>query len=121
MSEALQINFRPATDRDVEFLSSLRKTTMSEVVARHHPWRDDEQDQRVMVHFKSARLIIYEGQEIGLLKAVRETDHVLLCQIQLLPTSQGRGIGTQIITPSKPSAANSICRSRSMSMPAIER
>lgn len=94
---ATDVTFRPATEKDLEFLRALRLATMREVVLRHRPWREEEQDQRVMAHFDSGRIILREGREIGLLKVVREADHFHLVQIQLLPDFQGRGIGTAII------------------------
>jgi ribosomal protein S18 acetylase RimI-like enzyme len=97
MSSIPHISFRQAVESDVDFLRALRAATMREVVLRHQGWCDEEQNQRVIYHFESARIIVSGGREIGLLKVVREVDHVHLVQIQLLPAFQGRGIGTAVI------------------------
>lgn len=91
------ITFRSAKDTDLKFLRALRLATMREVVRRHKPWRESEQDERVLAHLDCARIIQAEGRDIGLLKVVRKLDEVELLQIQLLPEYQGRGIGTEVI------------------------
>jgi ribosomal protein S18 acetylase RimI-like enzyme len=92
-----RITFRSATESDADFMRALRLATMRDVVLRHRPWCEEEQDQRVLVHFDCARIIQADGSDIGLLKVVREHDHVDLIQIQLLPSFQGLGIGTKVI------------------------
>ena len=98
MSASLSVSFRQADECDIDFLRALRSSTMREVVLRHHAWHEEEQNQRVLVSFDSARVILKDGDAIGLLKVVRESHHFHLIQIQLLPAFQGRGIGTAVIT-----------------------
>ena len=94
----ISIQFRAANERDIEFLVTLRRTTMADVVTRHRAWCEEEQRERVLAHFESAQIILRDGCAIGLLKLVQEPDHLDLSQLQLLPEHQSRGIGTGIIT-----------------------
>lgn len=97
MTQTSTTNFRQATEDDLAFLVNLRRLSMSDVVMRHQPWREDEQLSRVRSNYHAARIIEQDGRPVGLLKVVHATDHIHLSQIQLLPPYQNQGIGTKII------------------------
>jgi GNAT superfamily N-acetyltransferase/RimJ/RimL family protein N-acetyltransferase len=91
------VTLRPATTADLPFLEHLRRITMKPVVENHRPWIEAEQLKRALVHFDCAQIIRVDGREIGLWKVVRGPDEIHLCQIQLEPSHQRSGIGTQLI------------------------
>ncbi len=52
---------------------------------------------RVRVRFDCARIVMQQGQAVGLLKLVREGPVWELVQIQLSPALQGQGLGRRLI------------------------
>jgi len=98
MAETPFITLRAANPHDVAFLMELRRTSMWRVVTNHYPWIEADQLERVLLHFESSRIICSDGRDIGLFKVVYGTNQVQLCQIQLLPEFQGRGIGSMLIS-----------------------
>jgi D-serine deaminase-like pyridoxal phosphate-dependent protein/GNAT superfamily N-acetyltransferase len=98
MAEATRIQRRAATEADVSFLLELRRQTMAEYLcASGVPQTEAEHEQRVRLRFDCAELVSWQGEPIGLFKAVREGSDWTLLQIQLAPHHQGRGIGAQLI------------------------
>jgi ribosomal protein S18 acetylase RimI-like enzyme len=73
----------------------------------HRPWIEAAQKERVLVHFESARIICSDDRDIDLLKVVYDQNLVHLCQIQLLPEFQGKGIGTMLIAKLQDEVASS--------------
>lgn len=93
------LSLRPAVASDVVFLTSLRRQTMWEHFERvGRPVDEDEQYQRVLNRCDCAEVVVLDGEDIGLLKVVRDTDPWELIQIQLLPEYQGQGLGTILLT-----------------------
>jgi len=86
-----------AIDADISFFQELRRITMMEVVIRHHPWVDSNQDQRAVAHLDSAKIIIVGGRAAGMVKVLRSKKRIRLSQIQILPEYRNHGIGTAII------------------------
>ena len=97
MTELQSITLRDANQSDMPFLVELRRLSMARVVTNQLQWIEAAQKERVLVHFESARIICSDGRDIGLLKVVYGPNLVHLCQIQLLPEFQGKGIGTMLI------------------------
>lgn len=94
----LAVTRRPATESDVPFLLELRRATMAEHMRRVGvAFVDEEQLQRVRVHFEHAEIVLCEGRPVGLFKAVREGLEWHLVQIQLSPELQGRGVGERLL------------------------
>jgi len=92
------ITLRTASPTDIAFLKELRRASMWNVVTNHYPWIEEAQQERVLFHFESARIICSDNRDIGLLKVIYGPKQVHLCQIQLLPESQGKGIGSMLIS-----------------------
>jgi ribosomal protein S18 acetylase RimI-like enzyme len=105
MTQLPAISYRKAQDEDLEFLRQLRRLTMREVVARHHPWGDEAQEHRLRTDLDSARIIQVKGKDVGLIKVVRREDHMELMQLQLLPEWQNIGIGSMLIRELQAEAA----------------
>lgn len=94
----MNINYRIATENDVEFLTRLRESTMREHVENSGLVYDEErQRERVLYGFDYARIIVFNGEDIGLLKLDRSSSEWRLMQIQLLPEYQGKGIGNTVL------------------------
>ncbi|MES2708616.1 MAG: GNAT family N-acetyltransferase [Verrucomicrobiota bacterium] len=107
-----EIRLRPAEERDIPFLLELRRVTMQGVITNHYPWENGAQTERVMLHFECARMVSLHQEssdggpenrnfipetDAGLLKVIPLSTGLELCQIQLLPAWQGRGLGTRLI------------------------
>ncbi|QJR13540.1 hypothetical protein DSM104440_00324 [Usitatibacter palustris] len=58
---------------------------------------DEDQLQRVLVHFESAEVLLSGGEIIGLVKIVRNGSDWELLQIQLETARQGKGLGAQLV------------------------
>ncbi|MEO8180374.1 MAG: GNAT family N-acetyltransferase [Deltaproteobacteria bacterium] len=98
MPEVTRIQRRAATEADVPFLLELRRQTLVEYLrASGVPQSEAELEQRVRLRFDCAEIVSWQGEPIGLFKAVREGTDWTLLQIQLAPEHQGRGIGAQLI------------------------
>ena len=92
------IALRKAEASDLSFLMNLRRETMRAVVENHYPWNEDHQEDRVLVDFEHAKIILWNEVSIGLWKTVRRRDHIELVQIQVLPSYQRKGIGRALIS-----------------------
>lgn len=93
------LTYRKALASDTGYLLWLRKQTMDEhLLSSGMSLTDEDHLARVYYHFHQAQIIIYEGQDIGLLKVDETAGNLEIVQIQLDPAYQGRGLGQQIIT-----------------------
>ena len=92
------LTFRPATEADIPWLLDLRRQTMSpHLAASGVPSSEAEHLRRIHASFHCASVILQAGDPIGLLKVVREGSQWDLVQVQLLPSLQGKGVGTKIL------------------------
>ena len=90
---------RPATAADVEFCFGLHKLSFHEYVAEIWGW--DEEDQRA-IHSRNfkpglVQIITANGVDVGRLDVDDGDEETFILLIELLPSHQGRGIGTQLI------------------------
>jgi ribosomal protein S18 acetylase RimI-like enzyme len=93
-------SLRPATARDREYLFSLHRATMRDVIER--TWGTwDEAWQRA--HFEARfdppgiSVITVEGRDVGTLWLERRPAELYVAEIQVSPEMQGRGIGTAVL------------------------
>ncbi|RZF31695.1 GNAT family N-acetyltransferase [Paraburkholderia sp. UYCP14C] len=92
------LTLRPAQAADEAFLLELRKTTMTEHLARAgEPIDDDAHRARLLHRYDAAQVICIDGAPAGLLKAHRNEDEWFVVQVQIAPALQGRGIGEQVL------------------------
>jgi ribosomal protein S18 acetylase RimI-like enzyme len=88
------LSLRPAEPDDEAFLFELRKTTMTEHLARAgEPTDDDTHRARLLHRYDAAQVICIDGAPAGLLKAHRSDTEWFVQQLQIAPALQGRGIG----------------------------
>lgn len=90
----------PAVPEDIDFLYGLNRATMREyVVETWGRWDERWQEERYRQHFQpaSCKIIVQEGQDVGVLASRKIETELVIVSIQLLPQHQGRGIGTSLI------------------------
>ena len=97
--EINKVSLRQATDADREFAFQVLKAAFGNYVKAVYGW--DEQLQREIhqqrFHPSSTWIIKYNDKEIGLFAFDRETDHIRVRQLFLLPDFQGWGIGAHLM------------------------
>lgn len=94
----MKINYRKATEQDIDFLFELRTKTMTEhYVSSHLPTDKESTLQRILYHFEKANIITLNNEPIGLLKINKAENHIEVLQIQIDPKFQGKGIGKSIL------------------------
>ncbi|MEO6394184.1 MAG: GNAT family N-acetyltransferase [Pyrinomonadaceae bacterium] len=90
---------RNATNDDLEFAIELNRLYMQ-------PYRDDlpgwtdrlgraEMQRRWVAD--PYQMILVDGERVGLLVVTERDDQLILKQIELMPTHQGKGIGSEVI------------------------
>lgn len=94
----MNLQYRKATENDINFLFDLRTKTMTEhYVSSHLPTDKESTLQRILYHFEKANIITLNNEPIGLLKINRAENHIEVLQIQIDPKLQGKGIGKSIL------------------------
>ena len=97
---------RPATSQDRDFLWDLHVATMRECIARIWGW--DEQWQRGYFYERfdatKRQIIVWEGQDVGVLAVERLADQVRVNTIEVLPAHQRQGIGSYLLSQIKAEA-----------------
>jgi len=94
-------------------LVKLRHDTMNPHLAASGVNQSEEEHlQRVLAHFESAEILTQGSEPVGLLKVVRGGQSWELVQVQLSPSLQGQGFGTQLLKQlvSEAQAANAELR-----------
>ena len=93
------IELREARPEDAEFLYGLLKATMQDYVAQIWGWDEEWQRAYFQERFDPSRerIVILEGEEIGVLAIEEKEDEVFLSKVYILPEYQGQGIGTRLM------------------------
>ena len=92
------ISLRKATEKDIEFLYSLREATMkSHIENEGLNYIFEEQHARVLFSYENSQIITHENKSVGLLKVDKSTNPWKIIQIQVSPKFQNLGIGTRIL------------------------
>jgi ribosomal protein S18 acetylase RimI-like enzyme len=103
----VRVHIRPATDDDIDFLTEVAVSTVKG--QGRWPAEEDEAEYRIgyaewtrehiMGAEPSSSLSVLEvnGVRVGRLRVVRPGNLVEIAGIHVMPTSQGQGIGTQVI------------------------
>ena len=92
------LSLRPAEVADEAFLLSLRHQTMTEHLNRvGEPTTPEAHGERMRSRFGDIRIVMLDGEPIGMVKAYRDTDAWILHQVQILPSHQGSGLGRLVV------------------------
>ena len=93
------VALRAATQEDTEFAFVVKKAALGEYVRETYGWEEAEQRRLHEEGFNpsATRIIMSEGQDVGLVAAHDADDPVYLLQLFLLPEVQGKGIGSHIL------------------------
>lgn len=98
MTQTCSLALQPATEDDLPFLLTLRKTTMQEHLQRAGaPLDDDHHLARIRYRFEGARIVWLDGRPAGLFKHGRDPAGWRIVQIQIDPAFQGRGLGRRLL------------------------
>lgn len=94
----MHLQYRKASESDLDFLLDLRMKTMNEHYANSSLPTDRESTlQRVLYQFEKANIILFNNEPIGLLKIDRSKDKIEVLQLQVEPSQQGKGLGKMIL------------------------
>jgi len=97
-----EIALRPAREGDRELLFALMKDALGPyVIATHGPWDEPAQRERFFEALTRTlslhQIIELGGAPIGCLNVVRSAEQLKLNRVFLLPSHQGRGLGSQLM------------------------
>jgi ribosomal protein S18 acetylase RimI-like enzyme len=97
--QAVKYTLRPATAADYTFLYQLHVATMKPSVIQVWGWDEELQAGRFRQHFDPGhlRIVIVDGQEIGVLEVEERPSERFLANLRILPAFQGQGWGTCIL------------------------
>jgi ribosomal protein S18 acetylase RimI-like enzyme len=92
-------SLRATRAEDRQFLFDLKRATMREYVDATWGWDEAEQVAFFDKHFDpTRRQILQVGQvDIGVVAVEENADEIYLAEIQVLPSWQGRGIGSSFV------------------------
>ena len=83
---------------DISFLVSLRKKTMKQYIENTgSAYLHEEQLKRIMYEFEFANIVVFNKNDIGLLKLKKNDELWEIIQIQILPEYQNMGLGSSIL------------------------
>jgi ribosomal protein S18 acetylase RimI-like enzyme len=93
------VTLRQATEKDEAFLRKLHREAMGPHVEAALGWWDaDEQEKRFAKAAVSwHQIIVLDGHPIGCLLVFSKPNAVILSRIWIIPSAQGRGIGTHLV------------------------
>jgi len=95
----VELNLRPASERDREFLYALHCSTMRAVIEQTWGWDDAGQRANFQRRYDvySVSIIEAESRSVGSLWLEQKPDSLYIHDLQVAPPRQGWGIGTAVI------------------------
>ena len=95
----MPISLRLAKLEDKDFLWSLHRETLQEYIDEIWGWDEQVQQKIFNDSFDPSdrQIVETDGCAIGMLQADRHTDFIFLKNIQIAPSYQHRGIGSEIV------------------------
>jgi GNAT superfamily N-acetyltransferase len=96
----MNINLRPISNNDFEFIYKVTEITMRTYVELTWKKWDDEQQRTLIydsINASADQIIQLDGQDVGCFAVERHPTHLQLTKLYLLPQFQRRGIGTFLL------------------------
>ena len=95
----LKYALRPSRSEDEKFVNDLTRETMRNYVEATWPEEADREHYYEINRFQQAitQIIYTDSQPIGRLSTSFNEEGVMLNEIHLVPSAQGRGLGSEII------------------------
>ena len=95
----VEFDLRPASEQDREFLYALHCSTMRDVIEQTWGWDDTWQRVDFQKRFDMYTVSIIEAgsRSVGSLWLEQGPDSLYIHDLEVEPSSQGRGIGTAVI------------------------
>ena len=95
----MDLNLRPASESDREFLYALHCRTMREVIEKTWGWDEAWQRRDFDRRFVGCVVSIIETSNgaVGGLLVEPKSDSIYIHELQVLPEYQGQGIGTAVV------------------------
>lgn len=95
----MEINLRPSTEEDFEFIFSLNKINMKKYVDIIRGWNEEYERADMKNKFMPGthKIIQVDEQDVGTILIQEELGHFKLAHLELLPQFQNKGIGTKLI------------------------
>jgi GNAT superfamily N-acetyltransferase len=91
-------SLRKASKDDIAYILGLRERTMKAQFVDTFGWNESDQLQMAASHIEDAEIILHHDRPVGVVKVLRQENRLVLDQIQVEPESQGKGIGTGVIS-----------------------
>lgn len=93
------IDFRPASASDFDFFFHLHKQALGPYVDQVWGWHDDDQRAYLQrtIDIKTTQVIVVNDVDVGRLNLEHRDDDVYIGLIEITPSCQGRGIGSDIL------------------------
>ena len=93
------ISIRTAKQEDLKFLFALHCSTMYDYIEATWGWEEGWQQNYFREHFQpeNNQIIVLKGHDIGRVEVEYKKEAVHICNIQILPEYQNKGIGSFII------------------------
>ncbi len=89
---------RNMTERDIDWLYNLRTKTMSKyIIDSGDQFTQESQTGRILKEYESIKIVRVGNQDIGMFKVKRDSSEWSIIQIQLIPSFQRFGIGSDLV------------------------
>ena len=88
------------TEDDIDFLFNLLKSSMMDYYKKTYGYWEDEEELRYLKESLSKaiyKIIVVDNQQIGCLALKESHNFIFVEEIQILPSMQNKGIGSNII------------------------
>jgi ribosomal protein S18 acetylase RimI-like enzyme len=95
----MDVGLRPYADRDFDFARGLYFDAMRWAIERHFGWDEAHQRASFAGWFKprEVSIIVAAAADVGWMQQRQERDAIFLGYLYVIPSMQGRGIGTHVI------------------------
>jgi ribosomal protein S18 acetylase RimI-like enzyme len=100
LEKEITISRRQATDADTEFARTTHHAALRDLIVRQFGNFDEKmQDEFFAKSWKpeTHEIIVNDDINVGYCCITHSPDHIFLSELILLPSAQGKGIGTKII------------------------